>query len=69
MSQATGEYHYPKLAEQPTLLSQKELTELRCPPASRPRKGEIAAHSAHHHDVEERFTQSSGATQPKLPGI
>jgi hypothetical protein len=69
MSRATAQYHNPDPAEQPSLLSQEELAELRCTSASRPRKGDVAPHKAHRQDIGERFIQRASAIQPKLPGF
>ena len=69
MSRATVRYHDTDPAEQLSLLSQEELAQLRCPSASRPRKGEIASRKVRRQVVEERFIQRAGATQPKFPGI
>jgi hypothetical protein len=69
MSRATEQYHDTDPAEQLSLLSHWELAALRSSSASQPRKGEVASRKARRHDVEERFIQSAGATQPKLPGI
>jgi hypothetical protein len=69
MSRATTQYHDPNPAEQLSLLSRVELAELRSSIASRPRKGELKGRKERRHDIEERFIQSGGATQPKLPGI
>ena len=70
MSRATEQYHDTEPAEQLSLLSQEELAALRSSSASRPRKGEIASRKMRRlQEVEERFIQSDGATQPKLPGI
>jgi hypothetical protein len=69
MSRATQQYHDTDSAEQLSLLSQEELAALRSSVASRPRKGEIVSRKARRQDVEERFIQRAGATQPKFPGI
>ena len=69
MSRATEQYHDTDPAEQLSLLSQEELAALRSSSASRSRKGEIASRKARRQDVEERFIQSAGATQPKFPGM
>ena len=61
--------HNPDPAEQPSLLSQKELAELQCPSASRLRKVEIAYCKARRQVIGERFIQRAGAIQPKLPGL
>ena len=69
MSHVTARYHTTDLAEQLTLLRQGELAELRCPSAFRQRKTEIASRKVRRQGLEERFSQSAGPTQPKLPGV
>jgi hypothetical protein len=69
MSRATKQYHEPDPPEQLSLLSHWELAALRSSSASQP-KGEVAFRKARRlQDVEERFIQGAGATQPKLPGF
>ena len=69
MSRATKRNHDTDPAEQLSLLSLEELAALRSSSASRPRKGEVASRKRHPQDVEERFIQRAGATQPKFPGL
>jgi hypothetical protein len=69
MSRTTEQYHNTDPAQQRSLLSQRELAELRCSSASRPRKGEIASRKAPRQGIEERSIRRAGATQPKLPGL
>jgi hypothetical protein len=69
MSRATKQYHDTDPAEQLSLLSHWELAALRSSLAAQPRKGKVASRKVRRQDVEERFIQRAGATQPKLPGI
>ena len=69
MSRATEQYHETDPAEQLSLFSQEELAALRSSSASRARKGEIASRKACRQEVEERFIQRAGTTQPKFPGM
>lgn len=69
MSRATKQYHDTDPPEQLSLLSQGELAELRCPSVSQPQQGEIAPRKARRQDIEERFIQRAGTTQPKFTGM
>ena len=70
MSRATKQYHDTDPAEQLSLLNQGDLAALRSSSASQARKGEVASRKVRRlQEVEERFIQRAGATQPKLPGI
>ncbi len=69
MSRVTEQHYNTDPVEQLSLLSQEELTKLRCPSASRTQKGEAAPHKVPSRNIEEHVVLSDGYAQASLPGL